>query len=185
MSDYSFAVVRLDVLPQAEVERVAGVALTFLRDRLIIGEAKEDGWGPGPSYRDVLADGVVDWYVERNSDLRMDRLSYNHVTIHHEWHGFFAVEAFEAPMCPRCGAAAPEDSWYSGFDEWWADRLEPVLRCGSCAMEGPYGDWEGDRANAFGAPAVEFNNWEELDPAFVSQLRQVLGGRTSCVWSHI
>lgn len=63
-------------------------------------------------------------------------------------------------------------------------RLEPVLPCLACGTETAQGDWVGDRANSCGAPAVVFHNWEELAPAFVAELRAVVGGRTQLVWQH-
>jgi hypothetical protein len=182
MSGSARTIVRLDVLEQADIDRAADAVLVFLTSNGVIGgQAIDGGWEPGPAYREVLAEGVLEWYAERHTGLHMDRVR-NDVVLYREWRGFFATSAFEPPGCPQCGALFDEDEYYRDHDDWW-QRREPILHCDGCGANNLQGDWVGDRANAFGAPAVEFNNWEELRPGFVSELREAMGGRTAYIFS--
>lgn len=184
MSDTAYSVVRLDVLDEAEITAVAERAEAFLRSRGLLGEVRETGWAPGPRFREVLDPQVPQWAAEKGGGYRMERLDYNHLEVDRRWGDHFAIEAFEAPACPACGTAAVEDDCYAGLDDWVLRREEPELTCPGCGTVTPQGDWVGDRANACGAPAVVFHNWDELDPAFVAELRRVVGGRTQVVWQH-
>lgn len=184
MSDSAYHVVRIDVLDAAGIAAAAARAEAFLRARGLLGEPREEGWAPGSGYRAALAPGAVEWPPERGGGLRMDHLGWNHVEIDRRWCDHFAVEAFEPPACPRCGTAAAEADCYAGLEDWVLRRREPALTCARCGESSLQGDWIGDRANACGAPAVVFHNWEELDPRFVTELREVLGGRTQVVWQH-
>lgn len=184
MSDTAYHVVRIDVLDGAGVVAAARRAEAFLRGRGLLGEERNEGWAPGPGHRAVLALGAVAWAPTKGGGLRMDHIGWNHVAIVEDWCDHFAIEAFEPPRCPRCGAPAAEDDCYAGLDDWVLRRREPVLTCSHCGEASLQGDWIGDRANACGAPAVVFHNWEELDPGFVAELRAVLGGRTQVVWQH-
>ena len=181
MGDSSYCVVRLDVLSDAEIAAAADRIEAFLRHRGVLGEPGERGWAPGPRYRDVLAPGAVEWAPEHGGGLRMDHVGWNHVEIDRRWGDQFAVDAFEVPTCPTCGTPAREADCYAGLEDWVVHRREPVLRCPACGTDAPQGDWVGDRANSCGAPRVVFNNWEELAPAFVAELRAVVGGRTQLV----
>jgi hypothetical protein len=161
--------VRLERLPPKDVERVAEEVIGFLRLRRLLGAAKNGGWGPGPAYRSVLTEAAISFYGEQ--PLGMEWIGWNHVEVHRKWQGYFAIEAFGPPLCPRCRRPADEEACLEHMDEWF-EGIEPTLCCQTCGAEPLIGDWVGDCANAFGAPAVTFWNWEELSlcPGAASRL---------------
>ncbi|MDQ3359369.1 MAG: hypothetical protein M3520_11210 [Actinomycetota bacterium] len=94
--------VRLERLPPQDVERVAEEVIGFLRLRRLLGAPKNGGWEPGPAYRSVLTEAAISFYGEQ--PLGMEWIGWNHVEVHREWQGYFAIEAFGPPLCP--GAAS-------------------------------------------------------------------------------
>lgn len=184
MSDTALTIVQLDVLPADEVDARADAVLGLLRELGAVGEPREDGWAPGPRGAELLAQEVRDFHAAHGEVPILLRTGWNHVSVHRTWSGYHALGNFEAPSCPACGHAADPDDVHAGYDEWDRGR-EPVLECRACGARTLEGDWMGQMALAFGAPAVEFHNWEELRPDVVADLERVLGGRTAWVCSRL
>lgn len=185
MSDTAITIVRLDDLPGADLDRAADAVLRLLRERGAIGEATGDGWAPGPRSTELLAAEELDFYARHGQRPRHLVLQWNQVVVDRDWGCHSASENTEPPVCPRCGAEADPDALLDNVGSWFDEREEPLLGCPGCGVESRQGDWVGDVDVACGAPAVTFHNWGRLDPAFMRELEQALGGRTRWVRAHV
>jgi len=184
VSDTSLTIVRLDVLPADEADVRAEAVLHLLRELGAIGEPCDDGWAPGPRAAELLSQEVRAFYAEHRELPILLRTGWNHVSVHRRWSGYHAMDNFEAPSCPICGRVADPEDVHAGLDEW-SEGQEPMLVCQDCGARTSQGDWVGQAAVAFGAPAVEFHSWEDLRPDVVTDLERALGGRTTWVRSRL
>ncbi|MFG3423733.1 hypothetical protein [Micromonospora sp. NPDC048063] len=187
MSEHSVTVVRLDSVLSAECEEiVVGVQELLLARGVIRLNDRRDAlwqpseWKPGPAAR-IAAVEPVDWF-----DAFLDTAN-NGVDIPDERHAYHPVENDEAPRCPRCAAGAPTTYTHcygDWLEEWMTAGREPLFTCDRCGWSGLVGDWTGQFSVLIGAPAVTFHNWPPLSPAFTTDIRAALGGRTGIVASH-
>ncbi len=179
MSESSQTVVRLDT--DLAVAQVANRVLAFLLDRRIVvrNERRQALWHPsewahGPAWRSVVApDESPDWTRLANNgvDVIVER------ALHHP------TENYEPPWCDRCRTVFDEIEHHAAAEGWILGE-EPTLTCHGCGWSALAGDWPAEWALAVGAPAVEFHNWPPLTERFVSDLRDVVGGRTQFVRAH-
>jgi len=133
-------------------------------------------WRIGKAWRDVV---VTEAFLERFEGTWNNGVDIS--TLRAAYHG---VENDEPPSCGQCGRPMPEAVYYDYFKPWFAGE-EPTVKCPTCGWTRPAGDWKGEFSFLVGAPAVTFNNWPELRPTFVDELRSVLGGRTGIVRAHM
>ena len=133
-------------------------------------------WTPGTAWRDVVQNESWLDFFEGSANNGIDVVSVRD--------GYHAVENDEPPACGNCGRSMA-DAAYNEYFEPWLVGEEPWQRCAVCGWTRPAGDWRGEFSFLVGAPAVTFNNWPELRPAFVGELRSVLGGRTGIVRAHL
>lgn len=186
MSEHSLTVVRLDHLSALDRQKVAGEIQELLVTRkVIVANDRPDrlwqpsAWKPGPQARTVVDD--TDWFdaflhtANNGADISVDRDAYH------------PVENDEAPRCPRCDVEAPDDyteSYGEWLEAWMAEGSEPSFVCRSCHWSGLVGDWSGRFSVLIGAPAVTFVNWPPIAQHLITELRDVLGGRSGVVCSH-
>jgi hypothetical protein len=187
MSEFSFTVVRLDALSDRQIQHIAATITTRLLQLRVItlnGRFNElwqpSAWMVGPEFSSVVVD--VPWtdsvHATANSgvDIATAREAYH------------PVGNDEEPRCRACRAPAPAiytETYGEWVQAWLDDSAEPVFTCGACGWAAPIGDWEGEFSLAVGAPAITFHNWPDLTPDFLSELRQLLGGRTAVVRTHL
>ncbi|MCY1143098.1 hypothetical protein OWR29_34315 [Actinoplanes sp. Pm04-4] len=124
---------------------------------------------PGPAAATVLEPGVQ-WADHED----------NGVKIHTEPSMYHSFSNWARPNCDRCGARVGTDAVKAAFDTWLG-ATEPALSCQECGWSAPIGNWPAPWPFAFGAPAVAFENWPPLDPQFLGEVREALGGRTRVI----
>lgn len=187
MSEHSVTAVRLDGASSAECEEIiVGVQDLLLARGVILPNDRRDAlwqpseWKPGPAARTAVVE-PVDWF-----DAFLDTAN-NGVDICGDRDVYHPVENDEAPRCPHCAAGVPTaytDSYDDWLEEWLTAGREPLFTCDRCGWSGLVGDWTSQFSVLIGAPAVTFHNWPPLSPAFTTDIRAALGGRTGIVVSH-
>ncbi|NKE62329.1 hypothetical protein FXN61_38565 [Lentzea sp. PSKA42] len=179
MSEHAIRLVEISLTAE-EAERRAAVVASWLLDRgvIVVNENRSlmapSEFRAGP--RCSAAAPEADRWVgggHTGVDVVAER------RVHH------AVENYEPPACPRCGAEAISDSAHHALIEpWLYERVEPSVRCVTCGQSSLVGDLEGRWSFHIGELAVVFHNWPPLFPEFVAELGAVMGPRTRVVVDH-
>ncbi|WP_328530858.1 hypothetical protein OG984_06905 [Nocardioides sp. NBC_00368] len=180
MSEDFVAVVRLD---SADAKSEAYRVLNLLRSAGIVAANttrdelhSPSEWAVGPRAMEALEDpaGPTDWLSFSN----------NGVDLESGWAAYFAMENEERSACPACGVVLSEENYADLINSWGESQVEPQAVCGSCGSSALLGDWSNEWPSVFGFPAVTFNNWPPLAPAFIERLQRELGGRTIVARAH-
>lgn len=169
-------------LSEWEARERAPVVTSWLLEREVIvpNPEREDIFSPsefrgGPRYAEVAPDefGQVGG-GNTGVDIVVDRI------VHH------AIENYEPPTCPDCGAEAISfEDHHELIGPWLYHRVEPEVRCVACGHLSLAGNLEGSWSFHIGDLAVVFNNWPPLTEKFVAELGTVMGPRTRIVIDHI
>lgn len=177
MSTHAIRLVEIS-LSEREARERAPVVTSWLLEREVIAPnpRREELWSPsefraGPRYTEVAPDELG--HVgggDTGVDIVVDQI------VHH------AVENYEPPTCPGCGAEAISfEEHHELLGPWLYHRVEPEVACVACGHTTPAGNLEGSWSFHIGELAVVFNNWPPLTMSFVAELSSVMGPRTRVV----
>ncbi len=175
MSDWAQIVIQIDKFETAVRQQMADHVTGWLLNEAIVApfdaskrgwreEFGRTGWSPGRAWREAVDEvpGAV-----------FDTLWHNGVDISADIVYQSALGNYEPWRCPRCNAGLDEGEY---ADAWIASQEEPVATCASCGWAAPLGNWPGEYpAVLVGAPTVIFHNWHPLRPAFIDELKAMLG----------
>jgi len=180
MSENAIIVVELSLSAAEAPERIAAAKKLLLDEGIVVPNERRDAlWQPseyraGPRAIEVapalahehirkLANNGVDFVCERQ--------------VHH------GIENYEPPQCPACHVASDPDA-HSALVEPWLEGGEPSFVCQACGAANLVGDWVGKFTFQVGEAAVRFNNWSDVDTAFLAKLGASLGPRARIVYEH-
>jgi hypothetical protein len=184
VSDSAQVIVRIDRLPRANREHIAGELTGWLLASGVIAEldrsdprradvARTD-WAPGPGWRDV---------VDHDPGAVFETLLLNGVDINAEVGVHSAYGNAQDWRCPQCGSAVSGDNLIS---QWLQTKDEPVATCATCGWSAWLGDWPTEFPLALvGAPAITSHNWQPLRAPFRQELIARLGGRCRYFWQRL
>jgi len=123
------------------------------------------GYPPGPKYLDII-DG---------EDFGLLKLRTNGLAVITERQVFPAGGGqIDEIACPHCGADNTEADWADAIERW-DKRQADNLQCGECRKEASIVDYIFRPFWGFGDLGLEFWNWPNLTPKFLSDLKEVMG----------
>jgi hypothetical protein len=162
VSDSAQVIVRIDKLPRADREHIAGELARWLLACGVIAELDRSdprraddllrrNWGAGPNWRDV---------VDHDPGAVFETLLLSGVDINAEVGVHSAYGNAEDWRCLQCGSVMPGGDL---INEWLQTKDEPVATCAACAWSAWLVDWPAEFPLALvGAPAITFHNWQPL-----------------------
>ncbi|PPI60132.1 hypothetical protein C5E08_08840 [Rathayibacter iranicus] len=170
-------ITRLDPLPESVRVELASNLVTWLADQQLITPsllplAKRESyglsdWQPGPRWSDVVKESDYDLQGRLNNGV--DVISEKEIQSAHG--------NSTNPSCQRCDREFPLYERFELVEKIWLAGGEPLIACEGCGWVALLGDWPTKfRMGLVGAPTVIFNNWSQLRPSFVNELKQHMGG---------